>query len=277
MHCLGVRLDSQVARSLKTRNLFDTSSNIRPYQVLSLRFGGVEQSGDMVAIRFGRKTTLSETDQKLLAITKVNTHVVKSRIGMDLGGDGAQAVIWALEEAVPKLIADGANVDAQDSEGETALMGASRTSQYGAMKHLIRANADLNITDNLNRTALIHAVISKNKEAVRVLMTEGVGRINLDQQDQYGMTALMYAAHDHDSTNLKALIAAGAKLDLQDDKGWTALMHAVYYRYKDNIEALLKAEADVTIKNNHQKTAWQMANESFCSKDIEALFRQYDP
>ena len=64
---------------------------------------------------------------------------------------------------------------------------------------------------------------------------------DVNAQDDYDMTALMWAANEGYTEIVELLIDAGADVNLQDEYGWTALMVAA----NTEIRELLKAAGAV--------------------------------
>ena len=91
---------------------------------------------------------------------------------------------------VMQLIYDGANINAQDKYGLTALMYAAFNENENKVKPLIAVGANINIQANDGSTALILATIRDDVDTVELLIAAGA---NIDIQDNYGKTALMYA------------------------------------------------------------------------------------
>lgn len=102
------------------------------------------------------------------------------------------------------LISSGANVNAQNNFGETALMAAMRTKEGGPIctKILIKAGANVNATNN------------------------------------HGMTAIMFAAGYGHVETLKALLDAGASTKIEGKKGETAMKIAISQKQLEIIEIL---------------------------------------
>jgi len=83
-----------------------------------------------------------------------------------------------------------------------------------------------------------------------------VKQANLDIQDKYCCTALIWAAkYEHQTAIVDLLIKAGANKDIKDNDGRTALMHATYYGHKDIVDLLIKSGANKDIKDNNGYTA----------------------
>lgn len=94
---------------------------------------------------------------------------------------------------------------------------------------------DLGVGDGFTgegKTALMNAVSSGRIDLVKLLLeTKGQTGLDLDLQDEDGMTALMYAAFLDEPIMVMGLIKNGANLDktirLGPDKNWTALDLAI--------------------------------------------------
>ncbi|MDH3673171.1 MAG: ankyrin repeat domain-containing protein [Gammaproteobacteria bacterium] len=74
---------------------------------------------------------------------------------------------------VYNLIAAGADINAKDKHGQTAIMLASRNGQTDVVQLLVDANAELNVTAKYNLSALMLAVINHHDDVVRILVEAG--------------------------------------------------------------------------------------------------------
>jgi len=75
--------------------------------------------------------------------------------------------------AITAEISAGANVDALDRFGQTALMLAARHGHLAVVELLIRAGAALDITAKYGLSATMLAVINQNDEVARALAAAG--------------------------------------------------------------------------------------------------------
>ena len=75
--------------------------------------------------------------------------------------------------ATPLQPIAGAQIDAKDKEGRTALLRAATSGQVGNIKVLLNAGADLTAKDNDGKTALALALEAENNDVVNVLKERG--------------------------------------------------------------------------------------------------------
>jgi ankyrin repeat protein len=72
--------------------------------------------------------------------------------------------------------------------------------------------------------------------------------------DEYGRTALHYAAVEGDGDRVQQLLRAAADPNAQDDNGWTALHFAAQARCVSCVRALLAAGARVDLRDGDGNT-----------------------
>ena len=76
-------------------------------------------------------------------------------------------------QAVRELLRSGADVDARDRHGQTALMLAAHRGHAEIAVLLVEAGADLNVTAKYNLTALMLAIVAGHAAVARALITAG--------------------------------------------------------------------------------------------------------
>lgn len=132
--------------------------------------------------------------------------------------DGDTALMFANAEIAGMLIAAGANVNAADNNGNTALMGAEADKTY----ILLAANADVNAVNNDGWTALSYAVQRKRggEERVNALLAAGA---SVDVPAGGGIIPMFAAANKNRWDFVAILIEQGADLDVQTAEGWTIM------------------------------------------------------
>jgi ankyrin repeat protein len=126
--------------------------------------------------------------------------------------------------AVKKLISDGADVNATDSSGRTALVEAAWGGHNDVVKYLIEKGANVNTGDNVGYTALMRASEEGHAAVVSTLVQKGAD-VNICGKVR-GTTALMLAAEQGHIKPLETLIEHGAKVNAIDQYEETAMARA---------------------------------------------------
>jgi ankyrin repeat protein len=178
------------------------------------------------------------------------------------------------EEAARKLIENGADVNARDGDGRTALMLAQNFSMTSPSLPdnmsalLISSGADVNARDKNGRTALFYAVDSFSpKFMIPRLLASGA---DPNVRDHDGNTVLILVADEPGNLGsydaVAALIEAGADVNARNDSGETALISAVSHHKYDGgliktVYLLLSANVDVNIRDAKGNSALDYARE----------------
>ena len=114
-----------------------------------------------------------------------------------------------LRHTIRALLVGGADVNASRLDGFTALMVAARISEeFEIAQWLLDRGANLNAKDALGRTALIYAVSRQNRDAVKSLLAKGADPNAADHQ---GITALKLAEAARQKDLVKMLKKAASK------------------------------------------------------------------
>jgi len=109
---------------------------------------------------------------------------------------------------VKRLIEEGADVNAQNNDGWTALMWATHYGYPEFAKLLIDKGADINAQNNKGLTALGTASVRGKTKAAKLLIEEGA---DINVQDTWGHTALEWALREGYPEIAELLREAGAK------------------------------------------------------------------
>ncbi len=127
----------------------------------------------------------------------------------------ATALLWAAywndEKAVEALLAAGANVNASNREGFTALSQACTNGNAGMVEMLLKAGADANSFQAEGQTALMTAARAGNADAVKALLDHGA-EVNA-KESWRGQTALMWAAAENHPDVMQVLVDHGADVN----------------------------------------------------------------
>ena len=154
--------------------------------------------------------------------------------------DAAKAQAWG---RVAALIGAGADVDAPQADGATALHWAAYWDEARALEDLIRAGANPNARNDYGATPLWAACANRHPGSIERLLAAGADP-NLGLGS--GETLLMRCAHTGDPRAVRALLAQGAAVDaVEPAQGQTALMWAIANRQAAAVRVLLAQGAAV--------------------------------
>lgn len=185
--------------------------------------------------------------------------------------NGSTALIMAAEkghkEVIALLIEQGADVNVRGKYGWPALFVAARKDHKEVIALLIEKGADINVRDDDGWTALLLAAANNCSEAVAFLIEQGAD-VNACVTN-YKLNALMYFLHNKKIMTL--LIEKGTDINAQDNKGNTALIQAVQAGHRQAVAFLVSKGADVDVKNNRGHTAL-MEVENRGKSQLEAFF-----
>jgi ankyrin repeat protein len=161
-----------------------------------------------------------------------------------------------------KLLASGADLNARDPFGRTAVHIASFARQREVIRLLAQAGANLQLLENDRYDAVTIASVADDEATLRVLLALGASaRLTTSRYDG---TALIAAAHlGHDGV-VKQLIAAKAPLDHVNNLHWTAMIEAVVLgdggpRHQEVLRALLAAGANTQLADREGNTPLALA------------------
>ena len=155
---------------------------------------------------------------------------------------------YGYEDCVEYLISKGADVNLKDNIGKTALIWAASNSFENA-KVLITHGAKVNDSANDGMTPFLQAAFGVISGKVPItlceLLLENGANINsaLTGRNAAGWTALHYAAVDGDTEFVKYLISNGANINKATAEGSTALYLAKMGNYTELVDILKKAGA----------------------------------
>ncbi|MBR2362711.1 MAG: ankyrin repeat domain-containing protein [Spirochaetaceae bacterium] len=125
------------------------------------------------------------------------------------------------------------------------------------------------------RSAFLFAVHSgETVEIIKQMLESGA---DVNEEDEDGQTALMFAVSNNAIQSVELLLNAGAEIDAQDIEGFTALMHGITKGSLESVECLLKAGANPFISDD-DITVFDLIHErepSIQTEQLNSLFSQY--
>ena len=161
----------------------------------------------------------------------------------------ADAAMRGDAEEVYELLRAGADVNAAQGDGMTALHWAAENGRIELAEVLVFAGANPEAATRLGGfTPLMVASRAGHAGIVRLLADAGA---NLEATTETGETALHYAAWSGNPEIAVALAEKGAEVNAQESaNGQTPLMFAAAYGRTEVVRTLLEAGADPSIRTN---------------------------
>ena len=155
--------------------------------------------------------------------------------------------------AVLSLLGSGANINARDGRGRTAVMAATHANQVEAVRALIAAGADINLRDDRLDNPFLYASAEGLFEIVKLTIDA-----NADTRltNRFGGTALIPAAErGHVEIVRELLTRTDVDVDHINNLGWTALLEAIILsdggeRHQQIVQILVDHGANITIPDH---------------------------
>lgn len=157
---------------------------------------------------------------------------------------------------VRALVSLGADVNARDERGMTALSLAAFNGDADTLHVLLEWGADPGAGDQTGMTPLMWAVRRNQLAAVRTLLAAGA---NINAKGGDGSTALILAGYTGSMEVVGLLLAHGGDVNARNMSGVTALMGAARFGRADVVSLLLAHGANVNLRNTNGETALKLA------------------
>lgn len=156
----------------------------------------------------------------------------------------------------------GADLQARDGHGRTALHVAAFARQHAVIRRLAAAGADLNVLENDRYDAVTIAAVADDEDTLRLLLSLGASA--KQTTSRYDGTALIAAAHLGHVGVVQQLVAAGAPLDHVNSLHWTAVIESIVLgdggpRHQQTLAALIAAGADLRLADRSGHTPLALA------------------
>ena len=167
-------------------------------------------------------------------------------------------------EAVRRLLREGADMNAVNSQGRTAVMAATYNHQTETVRALIQAGADINIRDNRLDNPLLYAGAEGLLDIVKLAVDAGA---DPTLTNRYGGTALIPAAErGHVEVVDELLRRSGIDVNHVNRLGWTALLEAILLsdggeKHQRIVQLLVDHGADVHLADKDGVTPLAHARE----------------
>ncbi|NIT55882.1 MAG: hypothetical protein GWN00_06500, partial [Aliifodinibius sp.] len=176
---------------------------------------------------------------------------------------GATALMYAIMYGQPEmanfLIQNGADVHTQLTEdhisfqyfkGDTPLIAAALHEDFKTVRNLISRGADVNASNQYGMTALMQASYNGNLELVNLLLSQDAN-INMQiSQERFGYFTpgdcpILLAASAGHTQVAKTLLNAGADVNSANQYGYTPIINAAFTGNLSLVKLLIERGADV--------------------------------
>ena len=163
-------------------------------------------------------------------------------------------------ETLQEIITHHAHLDAQDTDGATALFLACGYRQHGTIKILLEAGCNPNSAANKGITCLMAAVFAGcSKNIIRSIISHGA---NVNATTISNESALSVACKMKYMDIIRVLLHSGANPNIAVNHGDTCLQRAICAGCtKEVIQAIIDHSADVNATNKKNVTALMLACE----------------
>ena len=228
--------------------------------------------------------------------------VAQVLLPLENGASSSAAMAWAAYrghlDVVRFLLENGAQLNPPPSFGErgsgiTALMFAAYGGHLDVVRFLLENGADIHVRtaewlpveidvrdiyfQGIGSSALTLAIKQGHAEVVRLLLEHWMWEYSADGRDDYGRTALMYAAAAGDLEMARLLLENGAPIKAQTDNGITALMFAAAEGHVEMARLLLENGAPIKAQTDNGITALMYAAAAGDLEMARLLLENGDP
>ncbi|KAF3157612.1 hypothetical protein TWF569_000177 [Orbilia oligospora] len=139
------------------------------------------------------------------------------------------------------------------------------------MKVMLAGNGvDLELADNIGRTAVLFAAKGGYEDIVRVLIESGA---NPEAKNHYGEAAILLAVREGHESIVRILIGIGVNLEVKNDYGETPLFVAAQKGYEGIFRRLMESKANIETRDRKGRTTLMAAAGEGCETIAELLIK----
>ncbi len=165
-----------------------------------------------------------------------------------------------------ELIANGAEIDIKDKDGKTALSAAVERGHTAIAQELLARGADPNVKGHWGHPILKAAAVQGHAEIVNALISHGA------DTKAHGGTAFRHAASKGHNDIVRSLLAAGVDVNAATkDNDRTALFMAVENDHIETAQLLIDSGADVNKKTKRGISPLSLAVRNGQTETVDTL------
>lgn len=171
------------------------------------------------------------------------------------------ASVNGMKDVIARLVECGLDWDVRLEQNYTVLINAGRRGHTELTEFLLDQNidaqtVDVNAQNDYGYTALHWAAEENHISTVKTLLERGA---DIESRNKYLDTPLLKASKNGHFQMVKLLLDWNVNFDCQNQKGHTPLMYACHRNYKRIVKILLEKGADPYIKDRSGYTTFSRA------------------
>jgi ankyrin repeat protein len=147
-------------------------------------------------------------------------------------------------DIIDLLLTQGANINARNKEGLTAIVKAAMRGDIKIVEYLYQKGASLKELDNKGNNIIINVLKTKPQNALTLIEWLVKNGAIINAQNNNGLTALMVASHQGNLPIVKLLASNGASQDLKAKNGLTAIQFAQNVGNEEVVNYLKRLKTD---------------------------------
>ena len=201
---------------------------------------------------------------------------VEKKEGTHLDNQFITAAAKGDTETVVELLGKGANIDATDNQGNTAVMAATQKNNVNMVKTLIEHGTDINIRNHNLDNVLLYAGAAGYLEIVQLAVQAGA---DTTLTNRYGGIAIIPASERGHVEVVEELVTnSDTNVNHINNLHWTALLEAVILgdggeRHQKIVQLLVDHGADVNIADKDGVTPLEHAKRRGY-KEIQQILKE---
>ena len=208
-----------------------------------------------------RKGDLSSC-QKLLEKVNVNAVDSENRSALFYAANGG------FLDCAELLVSRGAELDARDKDGATALQKAVLSNHPRMVEYLLKMGANPEVADSSQNTCMHFCAFSDNTVIAELLLKAGA---RLESVDHENRSPLHWAVWKKQINFTRWIISAGSKIDCADQHGKTPLFYAVISQDLNLVICLTEFGANVEHRDVQGRTAIEIAQAKGMDEIVQYL------
>ncbi|XP_020250824.1 ankyrin-2 [Asparagus officinalis] len=175
------------------------------------------------------------------------------------------------------LIDKGCDLNSRTETGDTALMLCARYKREHCARVLVSGGADLSLVNDAGASAITVAASNRWSIGFQRAVLDAIRSGSVPKtSDRAVFSPIMFVARSGDVRALEALLMpADVDIDEQDENGFTALMFAAKEGHADAFRLLVFAGANVKLTNKSGETAIKLSQSNNNSELFEQVMLEF--